>query len=98
MEQSNKITIGFRYIDTWGNEYTAESTREVFFSLGDDELDTIGKQFNAFLSQAGYMRRNDHMLMEDLTQEEIWLLLDYLDKIRDRKESAQDENKSEETA
>lgn len=92
MKQDNRITIAFKYIDTWHNEYTAETTREVFSALGEDELGTLGIQFNAFLRQAGYYRPNIYIFMEDLTEEEVEVLDDYLKEYRERKEQTEDED------
>lgn len=92
MEQDDKITIAFKYIDTWHNEYTAETTQRVIFAIGERELDVIGEQFNAFLRQVGYYRPNSYMLMDDLTQEEVEVLSDYLAEYRERKEETEDES------
>ncbi|MEG1882296.1 MAG: hypothetical protein RR224_01075 [Clostridia bacterium] len=82
MQEDNKITVKFELTNEFGSHYIQESHFEVFHSLGDTELDCIGEQFNVFLKQIGYVRKNDYMLMEDLTEEEVEALADYLDEIR----------------
>ena len=81
-EESNQITIGFHYVDTMGNTYDSSSTVEVFFGLGENELSVIGRQLNAFLSQAGYFRRHDLIFMEDIDEEEYDELACALDSLR----------------
>lgn len=84
-EESNRITIGFHYVDTMGNTYDSNSTVEVFFDLGENELDVIGKQLNVFLSQVGYPRMHDMVFMEDVDEGEYDELLCALDEIRNNK-------------
>ena len=88
--ESNRITIGFHYVDTLGNTYDSSSTVEVFFDLGESELDVIGRQLNAFLKQSGYARNNDYILMEDLTEEEQDELIYRLDEYRSGKDENED--------
>lgn len=85
--ESDKITIGFHYVDTFGNTYNSDTNVHVFFDMGESELDIIGRQLNAFLRQCGYYRSRDTILMEDLTEEEEDALVCYLDELR-RKEGA----------
>lgn len=77
-----KIKIGFTHTDEFGNTYSASSEVEVFASLGEKELEVIGEQLNIFLKQIGYVRHNDNILMEDLTDEELEALYDYLQELR----------------
>ena len=86
-EESNKITIGFHYVDTMGNTYDSSSTVEVFYDMGDTELSVIGDQLNAFLRQCGYYRRRDTILMEDITDDEYDALMMTLDEMRSSGES-----------
>lgn len=81
-----KITISFGYSDEFGNSYSQSSTVGVFHDLGERELDVIGEQLNTFLSQCGYIRKNDNILMEDLSDEEYEALADYLEELRAPKE------------
>lgn len=78
----DKLTIGFRLVNGCGNEFSSESTLEVFRDLGETELDVIGTQFNTFLKQCGYARYNDNILMEDLSDDEYDALVNYLDDLR----------------
>lgn len=77
------ITIGFNYTSEEGYTYSSESTTPVFHTLGENELDVIGRQLNAFLAQAGYVRHNTDMFMEDLTEDEVSFLECALAKYRD---------------
>lgn len=90
MDES-KIKIGFTHTDEFGNEYSASSVVEVFASLDEKELDVMGRQFNVFLKQIGYVRHNDNILMEDLTDEELEALYDYLQELRDGAEDTEDD-------
>lgn len=78
-----RIKIGFTFTDRFNNEYASSSCVEVFDSLGETDLDVIGEQLNTFLSQIGYCRNGDCVLMEGLTEEERDALLDYLSYLRD---------------
>jgi len=44
-----------------------------------------------FLKQCGYVRKNDFIFMEDITEEEYEALAVYLDELRSGKESDADE-------
>lgn len=83
----NKLTIGFHLVDECGKEFSNESTLEIFRDLGDTDLSVIGDQLNSFLKQCGYVRYNDHILMEDITDEEYEALADFLDELREEKKS-----------
>ena len=84
----NKLTIGFHLVNEGGDKFSSESMLEVFTDLGDTELSVIGDQFNCFLKQCGYVRYNDHILMEDVTAEEHDALVDFLDELREEKSNA----------
>ena len=79
----NKITIGFTLIDEMGDEYSASSTCQVFEELDETALDVIGTQLNSFLKQAGYVRKNDNILMESLSDEEYDAVTEFLIKYRE---------------
>lgn len=83
----NKLTIGFHLVNEGGDKFSSESTLEIFHDLGDTDLSVIGDQLNSFLKQCGYIRYNDHILMEDLTDEEHDALADFLDELREEKKS-----------
>lgn len=78
----DKIRIRFELTDESGNNYVSESTTEVFTNFGKTDISVIGEQLNVFLKQCGYNRKNDHILMESLTEEEYYKLADYLDELR----------------
>lgn len=86
-----KIKIGFTHTDEFGNEYSASSDVEVFTSLGEEELEVIGRQLNVFLKQIGYVRHNDNILMEDLSDEELEALYDYLQELRNGTDNTEDD-------
>lgn len=83
----DKLTIGFHLVNEVGDKFSSESTLEVFHDLGDTDLSVIGDQFNVFLKQCGYVRRNDHIFMEDITDEEYEAIADFLDDLREEKKS-----------
>lgn len=86
-----KIKIGFSYEDEFGNTYEASSKVEVFESLGETDLYVIGEQLNIFLRQIGFVRQNDNILMEDITDDEFELLSNYLDELRSKSEDVDNE-------
>lgn len=81
-----KIKVGFHYVDEFGGEYSSESGIE---PMGEFEstLDVIGRQFSAFLVQAGYARKRGCLFMEDVTEEEKFMLSDYLADLRSKGET-----------
>lgn len=78
----DKIRIRFELTDESGNNYVSESTTEVFTNLGETDISVIGEQLNVFLKQCGYARKNDYILMKDLTEKEYYKLAAYLDELR----------------
>lgn len=82
----NEIKIRFELETALGGRYVQESQFEVFTDLGDTEVDCIGEQLNVFLKQAGYIRKNDYIFMEDVNEDEYDALSNYLRSMRDRKE------------
>ena len=84
---NNKFRIRFELIDEFGNEYINDSKVSVCYECGEKEIDVIGEQFNVFLKQCGYVRHNDYIFMEDITEEEYNALAIYLDELRKEKES-----------
>lgn len=81
MIDDNKVTICFMMKHA-GNKYKAKSTFEVYEG---SVLDEIGEALNTFLKQAGYMRENSYILMNDVSLDELELLEEYLAKIRKEK-------------
>ena len=87
----NKLTIGFILESEFGDKFSATTTASVCHHLGDTDIDFIGEQLNAFLKQCGYIRENDYIFMEDVTEEECMALSDYLAELRQSKEKGSDE-------
>ncbi len=81
-EDQSKVTIGFSYENGFGNKFSATTTSTVFYDLGETEINFIGEQLNNFLRQCTYVRKNDHIFMEDVTEEECEALSDYLEELR----------------
>lgn len=79
------IKIGFTYEDELGEEFSASSSRQIFEDLGEAPLDIISEQLNIFLKQIGFVRRNEYILMDDLTADEYDALKDYLEQLRNNK-------------
>lgn len=84
---SNKITIKFELVGEVGDHYEASSTFEIYRSLGDTVVDAIGTQLNAFLRQAGFLRKNDNIFMEDISDEEYEAISDFLEDFRAKNQS-----------
>jgi len=89
--EDSMITIKFELTDEHNEHYEASSTFQVFHSLGESEVDCIGMKLNVFLRQAGYLRRNDNIFMEDVTDEEYDAIADFLDGYRNKRLSESNE-------
>lgn len=85
-EESSKVTISFHYVDTFRNTFDSSTTAEVFYSLGDSELDLIGRQLNIFLKQCGYFRDKDQIFMEAIDEDEYDAITSFLAEYRKGKE------------
>lgn len=85
-----KIQIKFEATNSLGDHYVAETNTSLYCCTGDTELSVMGEQFSVFLSQMGYYRPNGYILMDDITEEEMWELEDYLHELRGDKKSGQD--------
>lgn len=81
-EYKEKLTIDFRLVNELGDEFRSSSVSYVFEELGETQILFMGKQFNTFLKQCGYYRKNDYIFMEDVTEEELEALEDYLSELR----------------
>lgn len=86
----DKIRIRFELTDECGNNFVSESTTEVFTDQGDSDVTVIGDRLNVFLKQCGYYRKNDHIFMEDITEEEYDKLTEYLYMLRNGDNSNDD--------
>lgn len=83
---NQKFRIKFELTDVYGNDYISESRVDVRYDYGERELDVIGAHLNVFLKQCGYVRNNDLIFMEDITEDEYDALAVYLEELRLGKE------------
>ena len=85
IENQNRPTIGFNFENEFGDKFS--STTTVGLHSGQDfaDIDLIGRQLNIFLRQCGYYRKNDCILMEDVTEEERETLANCLAELRKEK-------------
>ena len=89
--KNKKLRIKFELTDKFGNDYINESQVDVYYNHGEREIDVIGEQLNVFLKQCGYVRSNDYIFMEDITEDEYDALASYLSELRSKKETDTDE-------
>lgn len=73
------MTIGFHFVDEYGNEYNAESSEAMFDS---SPLEIIGRKLDAFLKQISFVRDGEYILMDSLTEDEYDKLSAYLQEMR----------------
>lgn len=86
-----KQRIAFEFTDEFNNTFKASSDFELF--SGETTPDRIGEYLNTFLSQCGYVRKNDYIFMEDLTLEELEAVAYFLEDYRlDKKEHNSEED------
>lgn len=83
---NNKITIGFRFTNEFGDDFSSDSTVSVYEEIGDTELSTIVQAFNQFLRQIGYTRKNENMYERDLTDEEYEAVDNLIADMRNRED------------
>ena len=76
-EDYNFATIGFKLKAPFGKT-KCEST--FVFCNDAEDLYEMGCYFNMFLEQCGYPRKQRYMLMEDVTETEMYALSAYLHK------------------
>lgn len=86
------IKIGFCFSRN-DSEADYDATSWVPVANREQEEKTIGKQLNAFLSQAGFYRPNGYIFMESLTLDEMIAVGKYLEEYR--KEAEKDSTESE---
>lgn len=79
----NKVTVGFEYTNEFGDHYEAKSTFMPSSYEDRGELYDIGEEFNNFLRQMGFIRHNDYILMQDLTEEELEAVESFLSDLRE---------------
>ena len=90
MEEKQKITVEFSHTNEFGHQFSMRTSAETYPDLGETDLDFFGTQFNIFLKQCGYVRKNDHIFMEDVTDEELCALEDFLNDLRSNDKSGGD--------
>ena len=78
--ENSKITIAFKFIDEFGNEWRSESTEEPF---DENDCDFIGRQLNNFLTQCGYHRPNPLIYMDSVSEEEYDAIDNFLREYRE---------------
>lgn len=78
----NKITVEFAYTNEFGDGYEAKST---FMPTGYGDPYDLGRAFNNFLRQIGYVRKNEYMLTDDLTEDELDTIEEFLIDLRKEK-------------
>lgn len=83
---NNKITIGFRFTNEFGDDFSSDSTVSVYEEIGDTELSTIVQAFNQFLRQIGYIRKNENIYEKDLTDEEYEAVDNLITDMRNRED------------
>jgi hypothetical protein len=77
----DEIRIRFELTNA-GGHYVQGSQFEIFYDSGESEIDRIGEQLDMFLKQVGYVRKNDLIFMEDVSEEEHEALAGYLRSLR----------------
>ena len=86
------ITIGF-FLSTnaYDGKYQLKSEIPIYYEAGNTPLEEIFSQFNIFLKQAGYVRPNDYILPDSLTEDEREELEYRLLEYRRNKNNAKEE-------
>lgn len=87
-DDAKRVTIGFELVDKNGYRYSARSSFKYF---EEPVINELGEMFNTFLKQAGYIRNNDYIFMEDVTEEERDAIADFLSDFRAAKERRENE-------
>lgn len=90
LKMDGKITVGFSFENEFGDKFSQSSTFEIAYDCGENDGDKLGTQFNNFLRQCGYFRKNDYIFMEDVTEEERDALSQYLYELRSKNEEKGD--------
>ena len=80
------LELKFKMRDSeWGdnNSYIeCAQNFPVYYDLGEDNIEIVGRFINDALRLAGYMRKNDCIFMESVTEEEALALSDFLKDYR----------------
>ena len=80
------LELKFKMRDSdWGdnNSYIeCAQNLPIYYDLGEDNIEVIGNFINEALRLAGYCRKNEHIFMESVTEEELLVLADFLEDYR----------------
>lgn len=91
--ETETITIAFSLLtNVPEGEYKLESTIPIFYEAGNTPIEEIFSQFNIFLKQAGYVRPNDYILTDSLTEDEREELECHLSEYRRNKNNMKEED------
>lgn len=82
MDGSKGIRVRFEFTNEFGDEFSQEVIHSKVIPASMSEIDIIADDLNKFLSLIGYPRRNDYILIDDLTFEEYDALQDKLAEMR----------------
>lgn len=86
------ITIGFSLsTNAYDGKYILKSQIPIYYEAGNTPIEEIFSQFNIFLKQAGYVRSNDYILTESLTEDEREELEYHLSEYRMNKNNTKEE-------
>lgn len=86
------ITIGFSLsTNAYDGKYILKSQIPIYYVAGNTPLEEIFSQFNIFLKQAGYVRPNDYILTDSLTEDEVEELKYHLSEYRRNKNETKEE-------
>ena len=86
------ITIGFSLsTNAYDGKYIMKSQIPIYYEAGNTPIEEIFSQFNIFLKQAGYVRPNDYILTESLTEDEREELEYHLSEYRINKNNTKEE-------
>ena len=86
------ITIGFSLsTNAYDGKYIMKSQIPIYYEVGNTPIEEIFSQFNIFLKQAGYVRPNDYILTESLTEDEREELEYHLSEYRMNKNNTKEE-------
>ena len=76
------LELKFKMRDSeWGQKdayVECAQNMEVYHDLGENELDVIGEFINNALRLAGYMRKNNYIFMESITEDEYEAIAEFL--------------------
>lgn len=86
------ITIGFSLsTNAYDGKYILKSQIPIYYEAGNTPIEEIFSQFNIFLKQAGYVRPNDYILTDSLTEDEREELEYHLSEYRMNKNNTKEE-------